>query len=371
MTNSVLFTQSSFTFGELSSKYKNFFAPAFEVLIENENMVKKGYAISQVSVRTVLGEEADTASFTVDNAYDIQNRTFTGTDNYFAPGKELIIRMGYVDKLETVFIGMIKTVRYDYAQDGPPQISVDGIDLSFTMMSGNHFKQWNEMQDSDVVSDIASLYLSDVQTDATQTQKAEINQYDMSDYRYLLYLAMKNNYDFYVVGKTIYFKQAPSDNSSTPTAVTTLEWQKTLLSFSTEVNLSNQVDQVVVQWWNPDTRKLIEGKSTTVKKLGTNSTTGKDLIGALNKPNVKYVQRKVKDQDEASKLANAILNKISMGLLQGSGSCLGVPEIRAALYLSFNGLGASFNQPMRITSATHRIGRSGYLIDFEVEGNAI
>ncbi|MBD2847882.1 phage late control D family protein [Paenibacillus sp. IB182496] len=363
----VKFDNTSYKFDTLEAKYRNFFAPAFEVLIDGRNLIRESVAISSLTVDTTVESKADSFRFKVENAFDPVRRQFQWVDSFLAVGKYIEIRMGYTDKLETVFYGVITSVALDYPADGNPNITVSGMDISFLMMKGVHSNSWKEKKESDVVRSIAAKYGARMKIDDTAVKKPIIEQNQMNDFQFVHALAEANHFDFFVVGKTLYFRKPKA--SKTP--VVTLMYGKNLVSYQTNVDISNQVSQVVVRGFDVKTTKPIEAKSRSVDIIGTNSKTGKDIMRALADYTVEYVYTNSITQQEAQALADAMLNERAMDLVTGSGESIGLPEIRAGRYIKLDGLGAKFNQPMYLNQVTHQIDSSGYMTSFEVGGNAI
>ncbi|WP_274650191.1 phage late control D family protein [Paenibacillus humicola] len=363
----VKFDNSTYTFDALEQKYRGFFAPAFEVMIDGTSLIRQSVAISSIKVDTTVDKKADSFHFTVDNAFDPVRREFQWVDTLLAVGKYTEIRMGYADKLETVFYGLITSVALDYPADGNPTVSVTGMDISFLMMKGSHSNSWKEKKDSDVVKAIGAKYGATLTVDDTPVTKPIIEQIRMNDFQFMNALAKENDYDFFVVGKKLFFRKP--NQSKTP--VLTLMYGKNLRSYSASVDISNQVSQVIVRGFDMKTSQAIEAQAGQIDIIGTNSRTGKDIMNGLASYTKEYVYTNSRTMQEAQELANALMNERAMDLVTGSGESIGIPEIRAGRYIKLDGLGAKFNQPMYLKQVSHSISASGYLTSFEVGGNAI
>ncbi|UFJ38951.1 hypothetical protein LOK74_12735 [Brevibacillus humidisoli] len=356
----------TYEYNDLEKKYANFIWPAFEVSVDGRNLVQEEVPIDSVTVDTSADSKADAFSFVVANAFDRGKQEFLYVDQYFSLGKHVEIKMGYGEKVETVFYGMITSVTFDLPDDGSSRIIVKGMDMSFLMMKGKHSAFWKEKKHSEVAREIGSKYVSQVKVDDTTEVHNLVVQNEQEDFHFLSWLAEANDYDFFVVGKTMYFRKRSSDTSP----VLTLEWGKSLHAFSLDANLTSQISSVVVRGWNEKEFTHIEAESQSVTKLGSNSKTGPDLIKALGEAK-EYVYNDVVSAAEAQQQANAILNKRAMQLLTGEGETVGIPELRAGRYVKLAGLGNKLSQPFYLTSVTHTIDDSGYLTRFRVGGNAI
>ncbi len=362
----VNFDNKHHKFDDIEGKYRSFFAPAFEVIIDGKNLTRESVAISKITVDTTTEAKADSFDFTVTNAFDLVKREFQWLDTFFVPGKYVEIKMGYTDKLVTIFYGLITSVALNYAAESNPTITVKGMDISFIMMKVKKKLSWKEKKYSDIAKDVASKYTSKLFIDATTEKFPVISQNKQDDFSFLLSLAKKCNREFFIVGKTIYFRKPLKKIAP----AITLVWGKNLRSFNTDMNIHGQVGKVVVTSWDEKTQKRIEATSKEVVKMGTNSKTGKDIMKALGEV-TDFVESKVKSLSEAQEMADSILNEKAMKLITGSGESLGIPELRAGKYIKLEGVGKKMNQPLYLTSVSHSISASGYITNFKVGGNAI
>jgi uncharacterized protein len=147
-----------------------------------------------------------------------------------------------------------------------------------------------------------------------------------------------------------------------------------LLNFNIDVNLASQVGSYTVRSFKTNKMEVVESKaaSTDIKKLGSNTKTGADLMKAIGSYFDRYESNKVLDSaDEGKDLAKSKLNNISMDLITGSGQSLGIPEIKAGRYIKLEGLGKKLSQPYYIAAVTHSMDENGYITTFQVKGNAI
>ena len=73
----------------------------------------------------------------------------------------------------------------------------------------------------------------------------------------------------------------------------------------------------------------------------------------------------VRNVQTAHSVAAARLKSINQELVKGTGSVVGLPELRAGSQVYLWGLGKRFSGRYFVTSTTHTIGMSGYTTQFE------
>lgn len=138
------------TLSYIESKYKNFYAPSFELRIEDEEVIRKeGITIANITVSTSLNAPGKFA-FTVNNAFDAARQEFNWLDDCFYPGKKVAIKMGYADKLETMIIGMITSIKINFPAAGMPQMEITGLEHLEPLMKKGERKKWKNISHSDI-----------------------------------------------------------------------------------------------------------------------------------------------------------------------------------------------------------------------------
>lgn len=357
----------SFTFDQLERKYGQFYAPAFRIEIDGQNLNLKQVAVSSVRVDMTTEARADHCSFRIENAYNAVKREFEWVGSLIDVGKAIVVKMGYIDKLETVFDGIITGMTLDYPEQGQPTASVTAMDRSMLMMRNSPSNDWADVKISDVAKQIGSKYGLRTIVDETGATYKKLEQYDETDFRFLTRWAAKLFYEFFVIGQTMYFRKPVGD----VTPVLTLSYGKNLSSYTAEVDISKQASQVVVHGIDPKTRKHFEGKSQKADIIGSNGRLGSDIMNTLSNHLIEHVYENVPSPYSAQQRANAIMNERALDLVTGNGSCIGIPELVAGRFVKLEGLGPKFNQPMLLSGVTHTIDSNGYMTSFSVKGNAI
>lgn len=355
------------TFEEIARKYSNFYAPGFQVIIEGEDILKKDLVeVTEVTFEDML-EGADRFSISINDP-----GAKWLDKGLFEPGKEVEVKMGYLDKLATMIVGEIISLRPSFPADGTPKLEISGYDLSHQFTRVSKYRSFQNMKDSDVVGAIASeaKHKLGTQTETTDTVHPFIVQDRQTDYDFIKSLADRNSFEFLVRERTLYFQKTRINRS----AITTLEYGSSLLSFSPELNTADQVSEVTVRGWNPATKEEIVGRarrgSEEARQSGGRS--GGDMVESIyGAVEARVLDRPVFTQQEADSLARSRLNRVAEGLIKGSAQCIGIPEIRAGENIELTGLGKKFSKKYYIERSTHTMSGSGYTTTFEVKENTI
>lgn len=364
----------------LETQKDYFYVPTYSVKIAGKDLLRKLFlSISSVEV-DLKQKAAGRFSFTVQNSFDWESSQFLAhredeTVNLmelFAFGAPVEIDFGYGDhsKLTSMLQGIVTEISTNFSEGNAPELTISGYDGLYPLTSEKNTQNWENVRDSDVVSDIAEkngLSAIVVQTDPV---KPRIDQNQESDMAFLEKLAERNKVIFYMNGDTLYFGPRNNDRSS----VLELSWGKDLLSFSPEVNLARQITSVEVYGRSAEKGEFIVGKASRGDESGRDNgrKSGADQITkALGSEKVMRVRAAVHTKAEADKRARAILEERAEQFVKGSGESIGIPEIVPDINIALTGLGNVFSKTYYVSECTHKIDGNGYRSTFKVEETSV
>jgi phage protein D len=344
-----------------------FYAPTFQVKVGGQSLTHAlGIAVTQVEVDLMLGG-AGRFSFTCVNTFDDKQHTFLTT--YGQPVLELLkfgatveVALGYGDfsRLSTLITGAITEIGTSFSEGGSPELTVAGYDGLFPMTLGKQSRNWKNITDSGVISNLASEYGLVPVIQSTQEQHAQIEQNQESDLELMKKLADRNHFEFYVsTPNKLYFGE-PNDGGD---GVVNLLWGRTLLSFKPEANLAAQVSQVEVYGWDPEQKKPIVGKAVAGDESGRDprrQSGGQRVSAIAKKPPILQVRQPVFTEAEAERRAKAILTDHAKKFLTGEAESVGLPALLPDRNISLGNLGDPFSKTYYIQQTTHKVDSSGY-----------
>jgi phage protein D len=286
----------------------------------------------------------------------------------FTEGTRIEISMGFVGNTKKLIVGEITAVTADFPDSGPATIEVEGFDLSHWLTRGTIWRIWggpgptDGMADSTIVSQIANEVGLIPDVDPIPNRSAPIVQPNESNLDFLMRLAGLNNYFLWVDGTTLHFKK----DEPAPTSVT-LEWHKTLMSFSGRLSTAGQVSSVEVRGWDPNQKQQPFAGTVQRSNNASLSRAGQAQLakGAGGHSNLLISDAPVTNAQQAQDYAQAIISGQQKNLFTGSGTSVGDPDIQGGTKLTLQGVGR-FNGTYTVRQATHTLGAGGYQTAFEV-----
>jgi phage protein D len=348
-------------FVKVAERYNNFYSPRFKIFVDEKDILTDFL----MEVLNVSFEESTDGfqrfSFAIS---DPQSKWLD--KKIFEPGKTVKVKMGYKNPLETMTIGEITSLSCSFPTSGTPQLEVSGYDLSYQLTRASKSFTWPNARASDVVQELLNdpVVKHKMNAEVTQTDIVpSIVQNGQTHHKFIQKLAGENFFDFYIKEDKLYFG-LPKESSE----VVELEYGKSLLSFNPELNTAGQVSSVTVVGYDPKTKKAIIGKATKKpNKTGASGAATMDKF--FGNVELKVTNKHVANQQQANTRAKSILEKSSVGLVRGSATSIGIPEIRAGATITLSKLGKTFSQKYFIEKTKHSINTSGYSTSFNVRGD--
>jgi phage protein D len=363
----------------------DFYVPAFEVKIKGRSLDRDVLRdVIQVSYTDSLGQ-MDSCELTINN-WDAEARTFKYSDSdIFDPGGQIELYMGYYDRggLTLMLRGTIVSLSPDFPAGGQPTLQVRALNQLYRL----HFKQVTEPFRDKTDSQIAQAILSKINQEqpglGLELETRPANQQIETPHEYILInndypiiflmeRARRNGYDIYIedvdqngrIVSKLHFH--PPEGG--PPATYKLEYGRTLISFKPTLKTAKQVSKVTVRGWDVRQAEAFQ-VSVTRDDLPTRGLPRQEdmqaVDSALSGSEIVIADQPVTSRQEAEQLARDHLQRLANDLVTGSGSTVGLPELRAGRPVYICGLGKRYSGRFVINTTTHSISDGGYTTTFE------
>lgn len=279
-------------------------------------------------------------------------------------GKTIEIHLGYGNDLTPALLGEIAAIEPSFPRDGPPTIAVSGYDKSYKMrLAQQEPADYTLTNDSIIAAEIAVANGLVPVVDPVPSVAKKVIKAD-SDMAFLKSRAQRYHFDVYVEWDRLHF-QLPRPQL----AAHVLEWGKNLSSFSPRISAAGMAGLQVVRGYNQELAQSILSTamaadfdvSDLTEKLGSAAL---GLLGSLARQGI--LQQPVTDPLDAATLAESLLADLLEGMYEGSGSCIGIPDLTAGRYVTIRGIGRRFSGTYRARKVTHRLSESGFTTDFSI-----
>jgi phage protein D len=341
---------------------QSFFAPRFDVKISG---ITLGADVTQRVLSATYEGSLDTADMFKIVISNPQNQ-FTDSA-LFSPGQNVELYMGYGNDLAPMMLGEITTIQPDFPADGPPMVAISGYDKSYRMRHNQSVpRQFKFMNDSLMVAEIAAENLLIPVVDPSPWFHTSLTQTG-TDFAFIKDLAANNLFDAYVYWDSLYFR------FPLQTQAYLLEWGQSLRSFSPRLSTAAMSGLQIIRGYNEELATAIIGVATgalldlndVINRLGPSTL---QMLASLGR---RWIHsQKITSPIDGLALAKALLKQLLEGLYEGTGTCIGIPALRAGSYIQVAGVGSRFGGTYRLRKVTHTIDDNGYVTEFDITQQA-
>lgn len=367
-------------YSDLKDKYDSFREPVIEIKVGGMSLTagasrKKNIGVSNISIDLTAGFEASQAVFSLYNVFNYERSQFNfdAVKGFVLIGSQVEIYAGYGLEVTEVFRGVITKTAFLVEEDDMANIQVTAMDVKAIMMSNRYNKRLKASTYSDAVKEIfdQNIYKSLVDNEIVKAYIVEntpdallaspnssendtdktIEMVAESDYEFVVKIAKKFNFDFFVLGGKVHFRKAKSDLTSQITIDPTVR----IKSLSVEYDITGLVEEIEV-------RGLDVGKAKDVSKSVKNSnkiSQGNKAKALINGSKMVYIDPTVSDNSEAGYRANYLFEENSYRYGSLDLEMVGLPEILPGRYITLSNMGTSVSNKFYVQSVRHIFSSDG------------
>jgi uncharacterized protein len=279
-------------------------------------------------------------------------------------GKEIKAKIG--GNTSFIFKGDITALEPSWGGAGGTRIVIRALDPLHRLARGRQSKVFEEVKDSDVVSQVASDAGLSVQTDATSEKHKYILQRNESNLVFLKRLAARNNFHLRLDRDSLVFKKNEFAGEEIE-----LTLGQNVESLRISANTADLADKVVVLGWDPGAKAKVDGTASSVNAVG-GGTTGIALANSKFGGHTAFVTDvPVTTSSLAQDIATAELERIARQFIRGTGTIGGDDRVRAGACIKLTGFGAIWDGKYLVMASRHVVGAgSAYKTEFTFCSNS-
>ncbi len=366
---------------DLAEKYEKFASPSYSIEIDGKKL-DENYTKTQLTVELTATFEASWCKFEISNAFkSLKGDKITLEEDInksIKLGSKVEVIVGYKNVThKRIFLGYIDTIYLDYNKGGDIVYTVECLDAKGIMMNSIRSEVKTSIKKySEAVENILKGYSSLVKIDSKGLDKSDaevttlIEQHNESDYDFIVKIAKKLNYNFFILNGYAVFKPKAAVKKELLFEFNINEYVK---SFTMKSALKNQVSSVTVRANNEkDPTKPFQATANKYKNLITGAMTKPAATSVINnKVSQTIIDLSVDSEATAKARAEAKLMELSYSLCKGKIGIVGLPELVPGRIVKVEGFGANYNQKYYVSKVIHHIKDSSFTTECELEVNKV
>jgi phage protein D len=272
----------------------------------------------------------------------------------FEIGSKLEIRLGAMEDISAkpIFKGEVVTVEARFGS-GSIQLDVRAYDRSHRLQRSRRTRTFQNMTVSDVVEKVLGEGGFRASCQSSGGAHEFIQQTNETDWDFIWRLGDRIGFELLIEDTNAKF--GPPDSKGEPIE---LMWGESLRSFTPRLTAVQQVQLVTVLAFDPKTKREITGRASSPTQLVEIGVERNRIANAFPGGMIHVATEPVKSQDEANKMAKALLDRVANAYVSAEGLAFGNPDIKAGRLVKVTGVGSKFGGTYRVASSTHLLGRT-------------
>jgi phage protein D len=235
--------------------------------------------------------------------------------------------------------------------------------------------KYENMTDSQIAEYVATRNGLKAVVDDSVKKYVEVIQKNQDDATFLMERAKRIDFDCYVrtdpvSGEgTLHFVKPRDGRESKTVRIYQFVWGESLISFQPVINLSRQVGKITVRGWDNRAKQAVvaTADASDLPSAGKSAGGSSGADAAAKSMEGKHdvvVDANVSTQDEARRLAVALLSERAAQFITGTAQSIGLPDLRPGDNVEMSRLGTRFDGTYYVVE--HVINESGYRTQFDV-----
>jgi Rhs element Vgr protein len=270
--------------------------------------------------------------------------------DFFIPGKNIEIKVGYHGDELTVFKGIVVKHGLKVKQNGSSFLKVECKDKSVKLSIGRKNKYFAEQKDSEIFEEIINNYNLEKEVETTTVQHKEMVQYYSTDWDFIVSRAEVNGMLVIASDNKITIKK-PTISSITLSLV----YGATVLSFEAEMDARNQFSSIKSNSWDYSNQEMVDTDAEDPSFQQGGNLTVQELSQTIGLENLDLKHSGKVEESELQIWANAAAIKSELSKIRGSIKCKGYNNIKPGDTLELSGFGGRFNGEAFVSGVTQQI----------------
>jgi Rhs element Vgr protein len=341
------------------SNSRNTSIPTVEVSIEGQAL-SRSYKLIEFIVVKEVNRIAFAKLLFADG--DVATGKFPLSDSdLMDSGKEIQISCGYSGNLEGVFKGIVWKHRI-IVKNNQSVLQVEARDKAVLMTMSENNMVFEEMNDGDIIEDIASRANQEVDISASfNIEHEKMVQYGSTDWDFIISRVEANAF----LARTEMNTLEVFEPDTSQDAKIDLVLGATILELDTELSSENQVAGIEKTGWFFDSQEVkIEEPSIAISESG--SLSSEEIAENISAEKSISHYSNVDDDKELTALADAEKVKNKLSRIRGFVKSEGFAEIKPGEMIKLSSVGEKFNGKTFVSAVTQTFKNGNWTTSYQV-----
>ena len=279
-------------------------------------------------------------------------------EEYFIPGKEIEIRLGYRSDDVMLFKGIVVS-HSNRIMPRSSELVVECRDKAVKLTVGKKSKHYENITDGDVAEQIIDRYGLDKDIEPTPITHKELVQFHTTDWDFII-----SRMD--VIGRICLVEDGKistrkPDLTSSP--VLDVLYGATILEFNAEVDARTQFSEIKSKAWDYTSQTVSEDTGDEPEMHPTGNLSPENLAEVIGLDSHLLIHSGRLTNEQVKEWSNAKMLRTRLAKVRGSVKFQGFPDVKPGSIISLNGVGNRFNGPVFVCSVKHDYSNGNWITD--------
>ncbi|WP_293373991.1 phage late control D family protein [Nevskia sp.] len=297
--------------------------------------------------------------------------TWLDDDRQFALGARVEVLIGVHGARTPVLRGEITALEPQFSEGSEARLNLRGYDARHRLQRGTRTRSFQNVTDSDVVTQIAQAAGIEVDAGHSGLRHDYLVQANQSDLDFLNARAEAIDHELLMIDGRLVFRPSGFDAG----AAVTLRYGNSLKSLHFSLSVATQPTQLAVRAWSVANKEPLIGDAAVGSersRMGGKRAAAAEADQAFGAAEAAVVMRPAASQAEVDAHAGARYARAGLQLLSVEGLSSGHPGLRAGSVVAIEGVGPRYGGLYYLHSVSHRYSLDrGYETRFEGRRNAL
>jgi Rhs element Vgr protein len=266
----------------------------------------------------------------------------------FAPGKQIEIKLGYHNDVETIFKGIIIINTHKVNNDAS-ELSVECKDETIKMTINKSNRHFNEITDSDVVTQLLDENnITGYDVDSSSTQHEQLLQSNISDWDFMISRLDVNSMICVIDNGAVTVKKPQLDDDTK----LELTFGADILEFHADMDARTQTSSVKTISWDFENQQVRTAESEDPNAPDEGDFARSELANVTDQPFEMRTSATL-TENETQDIANAKKLRQELSKIKARVKYQGVTDAKPGDFIGLNGVGKNFNGKAFVSGIQH------------------
>ncbi len=326
---------------------------SYSILIDGEE-IPLSIPVTQITIQREVNK-IPFAKITISDGNPSEEDFPISNDDYFIPGKEIEIKLGYRSDNISLFKGLVIN-HSNRITNRNSELNIECRDKAVKLTVGKKSKHFEDVTDSDIAEEIIDQYGLDKEIESTTIQHKELIQFNSTDWDFVLSrIDLIGRICLVEDGKIIIKKPLLTSDS-----VLDLLFGATILEYTAEIDARFQYGEVKSSSWDYSNQEVIEDTGDEPEMNETGNITNTELADVIGLDSYSLLHSGKMTNEELKEFANSKMLKSRLAKVRGKVRFKGFPGVKPGDIISLNGVGERFNGPVFVSSVRHEFAKGNW-----------